>query len=136
MSLGPELSPSGVACADAGACLDPVAMERLHELDPDGSNKLVERVIDAYLKSLDRMVPDLIRARDASPDLNVIRHVSHTLKSSSASLGALQLSEICAGVELMVRDGQTAGIDKQLDLMLESLAQVKQALMALLSGQQ
>lgn len=108
--------------------LDAQALERLFELDPDGSNKLVERVVEAYLKSLDRLLPDLIQARAAEIDLNVVRHVSHTLKSSSASLGALKASALCAEVELMARNGETGGLAAKLDDMLAELAQVKQAL--------
>ncbi|MBB4843591.1 HPt (histidine-containing phosphotransfer) domain-containing protein [Paucibacter oligotrophus] len=118
------------------ACLDPQSLARLHELDPDGHNKLVERVIDAYLKSLDKLVPELQKARQTPPDFNVMRHVCHTLKSSSAALGALQLSERCAEVEQMVRNGQTGGIETRLDLMLEGLAEVQQALTTLLKSQQ
>jgi len=108
--------------------LDAQALERLFELDPDGSNKLVERVIEAYLKSLDRLLPDLQLARTPEIDLNVVRHVSHTLKSSSASLGALKASALCAEVELMARNGETGGLAAKLDDMLAELAQVKQAL--------
>lgn len=121
---------------NSASCLDPQSLARLHELDPDGNNKLVARVLDAYLKSLDRLVPELQKARQTPPDFNVMRHVCHTLKSSSASLGALQLSERCAEIEQMVRNGETDGIEARLDLMLEGLVEVRQALTTLLKSQQ
>ena len=114
------------------ALLDPEAIRRLRELDPSGGNKLLERVVAAFSNSLDRLLPDLTRARDAAPmDLVAIRHVCHTLKSSSASLGAMALSARCAHVEAMTRDGRTAGLSEQLDAMLQDIQQARTALAAL-----
>lgn len=113
--------------------LDPEAIRRLRELDPSGGNKLLERVVNAFSNSLDRLLPDLARARESSPlDLAAIRHVSHTLKSSSASLGAMALSARCADIEAMARDGRTDGLPEQLDAMLQDIQQVRAALAALI----
>jgi HPt (histidine-containing phosphotransfer) domain-containing protein len=118
----------------AGATvLDAQALARLRELDPGGASQLLERVVAAYLKSLERLLPDLARARGAAPDLSVIRHVSHTLKSSSASLGALQLAQRCADIETMARLGRSDGLDTLLDEMLADVAEARLALAALLS---
>jgi len=111
--------------------LDAQALARLRELDPGGSSKLIERVVAAYLKSLDRLLPDLAAARGASLDLHVVRHVSHTLKSSSASLGALQLAQRCAEIETLARKGHVDGLEALLDGMLDDIAHVRLALMAL-----
>jgi histidine phosphotransfer protein HptB len=114
--------------ASSPALLDPEAIRRLRELDPSGGNKLLERVVNAFSNSLERLLPDLSRAREgAEPDLTVIRHVTHTLKSSSASLGALALSARCADIEAMAR-----GLNEQLDAMLQDIQQVRTALAALL----
>ncbi|MCF8205810.1 MAG: Hpt domain-containing protein [Methylotenera sp.] len=119
--------------ASSPALLDPEAIRRLRELDPSGGNKLLERVVNAFSNSLERLLPDLSRAREgAEPDLTVIRHVTHTLKSSSASLGALALSARCADIEAMARDGHTQGLNEQLDAMLQDIQQVRTALAALL----
>lgn len=117
----------------SAALLDPEAIARLRELDPTGQNKLMARVIAAFSTSLDRLLPDLERARAGSPpDLAVIRHVSHTLKSSSASLGATTLSARCADIEAMARDGRVEGLPSQLDAMLQDIQEVRAALAALL----
>jgi HPt (histidine-containing phosphotransfer) domain-containing protein len=113
--------------------LDPEAIRRLRELDPGGSNKLLERVVAAYSNSLERLLPDLARARAADPpDFAVIRHVSHTLKSSSASLGALALAARCADIETLAREGESQDLPAQLDAMLLDIHQVRAALAALL----
>ena len=113
--------------------LDAAALARLRELDPSGANKLLERVVAAYLKSLDRLLPDLAAARGAVLDLAVVRHVSHTLKSSSASLGALALAQRCAEIEAQARNGQSDRLDPLLDHMLNDIAEVRLALIALLN---
>jgi len=121
--------------------LDAQALARLRELDPRGVNKLMERVISAYSKSLDRLLPDLAASRSPTLDLAVVRHVSHTLKSSSASLGALALAQRCAEIETLARKGQNDtpnagqidGLDAMLDAMLGDIAKVRVALAALLN---
>lgn len=60
------------------ALLDPEAVRRLRELDPTGGNKLLERVVNAFSNSLDRLLPDLVRARAGSElDLAAV-HTSAT----------------------------------------------------------
>lgn len=118
---------------DAPDLLDAAAIARLRELDPDGTGKLLERVVAAYLKSLERLLPDLAAARGSALDLAVVRHVSHTLKSSSASLGALALAQRCGVIETMARTGHLDGLDALLDAMLGDIAKVRIALAALLT---
>ena len=118
---------------NSAALLDPEAIRRLRELDPSGANKLLERVVNAFSNSLERLLPDLARAREgATLDLATVRHVSHTLKSSSASLGAMALSARCAEIESLARDGHLQGLPEQLDAMLLDIQQVRTALAALL----
>ncbi|MDE2400345.1 MAG: response regulator [Burkholderiales bacterium] len=82
--------------------LDPEALQRLRDLDPNGNNKLIERVAKAFENSVGRMLPQLDDAIKIG-DHAGIAHVAHTLKSSSASIGALKLSQMCAEIETMIR---------------------------------
>jgi len=107
--IGGGLPPVEGGAADPGV-LDAQALARLRELDPSGENQLLERVMKAFETSLERLLPQLQDAQ-ASHDLTGIRHVVHTLKSSSASIGALKLSHICAEIESMVRRDATQGMD-------------------------
>lgn len=119
--------------ASPAAPLDPETIRRLRELDPSGENKLLERVVAAFASSLERLLPELARARASTPpDLLAVRQVSHTLKSSSASLGALALSARCAQIEAMARDGRAQGLAEQLDAMLADIERVRSALAALI----
>ena len=86
--------------------LDAQALQRLRDLDPTGQNRLVERVLQAFETSIDRMSVNLDEALTLH-DLQVVRHVTHTLKSSAASVGAFGLSRLCADTEALVRQGQS-----------------------------
>lgn len=89
--------------------LDAAALARLRELDPDGRHGVLPRVMSAFETSLARMLAQLA----AKPDTAVVGSLAHTLKSSSASVGALALSRACAEVELGVRAGAAADLDEQ-----------------------
>ncbi len=98
----------------AAGVLDADALARLSELDPGGKAGLLERVLSAYTQSLQRLLGQLQLAR-LEADVQAQRHVAHTLKSSSASVGALGLAARCAEVERGLRDGPAHGLDAQLD---------------------
>jgi len=114
----PSLSESTAATPAAGlaatAVLDAQALARLQELDPSGTTGLVARVLATYAQSLQRQLGVLQAARQ-DHDLSGQRHVAHTLKSSSASVGALKLSALCAEVERQLRDSVPDGLEAQLD---------------------
>jgi HPt (histidine-containing phosphotransfer) domain-containing protein len=48
------------------------------------------------------MLPQVQQASQNN-DRDGMRHVAHTLKSSSASIGALRLSKMCADLETIIR---------------------------------
>ena len=92
----------GGAGADEPPVLDRAALARLTELDPTGANKLLERVLQAFQTSVARLRPQAEAARH-NGDRSALRLVAHTLKSSSASIGALRLSALCAQIESIIR---------------------------------
>jgi HPt (histidine-containing phosphotransfer) domain-containing protein len=59
-------------------------------------------VAKAFESSVGRLLPQLEEAVKMQ-DSAAIMHVAHTLKSSSASIGALKLSHMCAEIEAMIR---------------------------------
>jgi HPt (histidine-containing phosphotransfer) domain-containing protein len=90
--------------------LDPAALARLTELDPTGANRLLERVLQAFQTSVARLRPQAETARQ-SGDRPALRLVAHTLKSSSASIGALRLSQLCAQIESLIRQGTQENLE-------------------------
>ena len=98
------MTNTGLPPSDVDLTLDAEALVRLRELDPDGRHGVVERVLKAFETSLVRMLAQL-EAASLSGDETVVSSVAHTLKSSSASVGALALSAACADVERRLRTG-------------------------------
>ena len=109
------------------AVLDAESLERLRELDPQGANGLLPRVLRAFDTSLQRLLGQLEEAR-ASGDAAGMRHVAHTLKSSSASVGALELSRICADIERRLREPDPGELQPLLDDMVTQSNRVRAAL--------
>jgi HPt (histidine-containing phosphotransfer) domain-containing protein len=110
--------------------LDPVVLGRLDELDPTGTNGLVRRVLMAFVTSLDRLRDQLLIGRE-DRDQSVVRYVAHTLKSSSGSVGATQLAQLCADTERGVREGRYADpassgeLDTRVQVLLDEIERVR-----------
>ncbi|HET7866828.1 MAG TPA: response regulator, partial [Burkholderiaceae bacterium] len=132
----PSASPVSPPAAgtDLGAVtLDPQALQRLRDLDPGGQNQLVERVFKAFDTSVGRLLPQLDDAAGAG-DLTTLRHVTHTLKSSSASIGALKLSRLCADTEAQVRQGgEIPDLSDRVQVLRGEILRVQRCLQEMMS---
>lgn len=126
------LDAAGIAGAPVRDVLDAQALARLRELDPSGQAGLLARVLRAFEVSVARLLPQLQQGR-AAGDLQAIARVAHTLKSSSASIGALELSRLCADCERCVRESRTDGLDGLLDDMTQQIELAVSALKRLLA---
>ncbi|MGY4829973.1 response regulator [Sphaerotilaceae bacterium SBD11-9] len=125
-----DAAASGAAEGDSGV-LDAQALERLRELDPNGENRLMERVVNAFESSIGRLMPQLQDALKGN-DLGGIRHVAHTLKSSSASIGAMKLSKMCSDVESRARQEQSEGMTDRIIQLQAEVEVVRAALKRIL----
>ena len=139
----PGAASAGIVTAGAGRVdaplggLDAETLARLARLDPSGESRLLERVLKAYQASAARLVPQLVAAQ-LSGDRNAIRLVAHTLKSSSASIGALALSQRCAQIEAATaeaaaRDASPATLDADIAALRQALASTLQVIERLLA---
>ena len=101
-------------------------MAELRALDPDGKAQLVKRVLATYQASLAKLVEQLRVAR-ADGAWDQIGRVAHTLKSSSASIGALALSALCADIERLVRAGDSAAAEPLVEQFHAEVRRVDEA---------
>lgn len=111
--------------------LDASALCRLRQLDPTGQRGLLQRVLSAYRISLQRMRRQ-IDAANTELDNNELRMGVHILKSSSASVGALGLSKLCAAVEAAIRDDQMQALPALIRQTRDELDRVDEAVCGLM----
>ena len=60
----------------------------------------------------------------------MFEHMAHTIKGSSANMGALRMSELCRQLELVGRSGRLDGVAERLVQLEAEYEQVKAALQA------
>ena len=94
------------ATAKAAQVLDRAVLEQLARVRTNGKPELLTRVIKLYVAESPALVQSL---KDAARDGDDVRMASfaHTLKSSSANVGAAVLSRYCAEVESYARRAET-----------------------------
>lgn len=111
----------------ARGALNAEAIRRLRELDPTGESHLLTRVFQAFETSLNRLLPQLEQAR-ITADAAGVKLVAHTLKSSSATIGAVQLSKVCAEVEALAQESRLDAATSGIALILSEAQAVREAL--------
>jgi HPt (histidine-containing phosphotransfer) domain-containing protein len=123
----PAAAVATAASGDSAAAID---QEILDELRAVLGNE-VERLITVFLEATPPLIARL-EAAALAPDYAALREAAHTLKSSSANLGALALSTAARRVELGAR---TQTLDRPavaVALVAREFARASQALRAAL----
>jgi HPt (histidine-containing phosphotransfer) domain-containing protein len=88
---------------------------------------VVDELIDLYLADTPCRLDDL-RSAITHDDPSTMQLAAHTLKSSSASMGALTLSTLCAELESISQLGTLAGTSQKVTCVEEEYERVKLAL--------
>ncbi|MFN7085047.1 MAG: ATP-binding protein [Burkholderiales bacterium] len=99
---------TAVAAADAdadaagGEAIDPLAIESLRQLDA-GRPGIFHSILQKYLDSTRQLVMAIGQAPDG--ELKEVERAAHSLKSSSARLGARRLAQLASEIEMAARSG-------------------------------
>ncbi|MCA0241020.1 MAG: Hpt domain-containing protein [Proteobacteria bacterium] len=112
--------------------IDPQAIERLRELDPSGQLGVLRRVLQAYEASLKRHLADIEQAATTG-DADRLSRAAHTLKSSSAAIGAMDFSQRCAELEQQLRSQRQVPPVAELQSLVADGRQVLAAVEAMLA---
>jgi HPt (histidine-containing phosphotransfer) domain-containing protein len=75
-------------------------------------DEFVRELIDAYVAEAAGHFDGMAKAIE-SDDIAAIVRPAHTLKSSSASVGAMRLAGICRAIEEAARENRRDGLDDQ-----------------------
>jgi HPt (histidine-containing phosphotransfer) domain-containing protein len=87
--------------------VDRGVLERLATDLGDGDYTIVAELIDVFLADTPQMLAE-IRAALAASAAVVVQRAAHSIKASSASLGAQPLVGACSMLEALARDGHLA----------------------------
>jgi CheY-like chemotaxis protein len=112
----PMLVPTTVQCV---AVIDDQALESLRQLQSDDRPDIVERVVALFLESAPGLLKNLEEGA-AQDDLALLGRASHTLKSSSANVGAQILASRCQELEAMVRSGCVSDAHSRVGAIIEA----------------
>jgi CheY-like chemotaxis protein len=115
--------PASVAILDQSVLADIRALER------SGVPSLLCRVIDRYLIDSERLIQEMRVAIEKS-DTAMLARAAHTLKSSSANVGARGLAELCKVIETHVRTCNTSPASGSFEVLKAELDQASVALRA------
>lgn len=102
--------------AAAAAALDVAALDGIRELQRPGEPNLLARIIDLYLDNAPKLLAEMQDGL-ACGNAQRLRQAAHTLKSSSANIGAASLAARCAELEAAAHRGSLDGAGAQLDVM-------------------
>jgi signal transduction histidine kinase/DNA-binding NarL/FixJ family response regulator len=87
--------------------IDRKFLDRIRVIQSRGNSGLLRKIIDIYLQETPKLLQILRDASDRS-DAQGLRQAAHSLKSSSANLGATRLARICEEVEALARSEETS----------------------------
>lgn len=107
--------------------LDPEALKALQAMFGENAASIVNEMIDCYLEDAPQYLSAIAQAI-IDKDATKLHYASHTLKSSSATLGAMKLSNLCKELETHSRNGHTGDGLSQLAQLQAQYEQVKAAL--------
>ena len=99
---------------DGAPVLDEAVLAELRASIGDDQEFMVE-LVETYVAEGSTNMDGLLAAATAQDCAAIIRP-AHTLKSTSASLGAMRLSAICRAIEEAGREARTEGLQEDAEL--------------------
>jgi HPt (histidine-containing phosphotransfer) domain-containing protein len=87
-----------------GEAIDRNALKELADLQEEGEPDIIEEVGGVFLTHAPAKI-DAIAEAASKGDLKVLERAAHSLKSSSAYVGAMRLSAMCRELEEQARAG-------------------------------
>jgi PAS domain S-box-containing protein len=107
--------------------LDRKVLQSLQQMAGAKAATILRQIIDNYLEDAPRLLQGIRDAIEAG-DAQALRQSAHTLRSSSANLGAINLSNFCKELELMGRNGTTMDAPERMAQVEVEYEKVKVAL--------
>ncbi|MGB9901917.1 PAS domain S-box protein [Methanothrix sp.] len=107
--------------------LDPMTLSRLRELQEPGEPDVVAELGEIFLSNAPSRIASMHEALEKN-DPHALYRAAHSMKSASASIGALHLSRICAEIEELVREARLDGVEERLRALDSEFERVRREL--------
>jgi CheY-like chemotaxis protein len=109
-------------------------LDGIRELEGAGNHGFFERIVNLYLSGTPGLVDGVLAGAEKG-NMDSLLLAVHTLKSSSANVGAIGLSDLCRKIEGKVRAGEPIAAGDPILSKLEGESRsVHEALRAILAG--
>lgn len=118
---------AGATPEQLAPALDAEVLRGLRELQMDGESDLVAELADIYLADAPTQIATM-REAIALGNTATLRLAAHSLKGSSASLGATHLVALCNEIEELAQAGTVDGTAEKLADVEQELVRVRAAL--------
>jgi HPt (histidine-containing phosphotransfer) domain-containing protein len=105
-------------------------IEELRSLQTDDEEDVVLEIIQIFIKTTTEMFKNMNQA-NSQKNLEPLRIMAHTLKSSTASVGAMKLCELVTEIEKLAKAGQKEEISEILIKAEQEFKSVQKELEAL-----
>ena len=109
------------------AIIDVRVIKSLRDMAGVNADKILTEIIDNYLEDAPQLLQQ-IREALAQADSDALRIAAHTLRSSSANLGAIVLAQLCKELEALGQEGITSNPEKLLESLEKSYQTFKTTL--------
>lgn len=83
---------------DAGSAIDWARLDEMRRMEEQGMPGLAVRLVRMYLENSQRLLGELQTAMDGA-DAEAVRRAAHSIKSTSANVGANILSQLARTLE-------------------------------------
>jgi two-component system sensor histidine kinase/response regulator len=125
----PPAAPVSAAPASGtqGNAIDTAAIDRIRAMEQRGAERLLQRLVETYFESSARLLAEAEAALGRA-DCAALRQAAHTLKSSSANLGATELARRCAEIERLARANRVVDLHADWMAVTHEYERVKHAL--------
>ena len=113
--------------ATTGGSVDFSVLVALRELQGEGEPDILNELIELFLDEVPTQLKALGEAAQMGETQSVER-IAHTLKGSSASMGALRMEALCAELEEAGRSEDLSAVSGQISRLEEEFGRVRAVL--------
>ena len=107
--------------------IDPTPLDAIRSLEQAGQDSLLDTIVNMFLEQSEALVLQIREAVETGDAVGV-REAAHSLKSSSANVGAMRVSALSFDLEQAGRDGMLDNASALADRLYLAIKEANQAL--------